>query len=307
MGGAAGGGLDMNMLPPGGPLEMQKTAVGMLMFSPRDTGVGIYLDKYGEYGRDELDLLKQVIREGDVVVDAGAQYGVTALGLAQVVGPQGTVYAFEPQRVLHQTLCSNFAMNSATNCHCKHEALGQQPGEAVVPALDQMTEGCHGCTALDASNYLGETVKMTSVDTLNLPKMRLLKVDVEGMELDVVRGAVKTINMFKPALYMRAHYNPEDNTCVPLASPRSCIQPVVKRVGIKQHGSLSKQCSSARFGSEAVHATSRSKHASASKHLGSVANACLVALQMRCRCMLGSEAVHSTSRSKCDPPSISRK
>ena len=119
MGGAAGGGLDMNMLPPGGPLEMQKTAVGMLMFSPRDTGVGIYLDKYGEYGRDELDLLKQVIREGDVVVDAGAQYGVTALGLAQVVGPQGTVYAFEPQRVLHQTLCSNFAMNGATNCHCK--------------------------------------------------------------------------------------------------------------------------------------------------------------------------------------------
>jgi len=213
MGGA--GGLDMNMLPPGGPNEMQKTFVGTLMFSPKDTGTGVHLDKYGEYGRDELELLKQVIREGDIVVDAGAQYGVTSLGLAQVVGPQGAVYAFEPQRVLHQILCSNFAMNSAANCHCKQEALGQQPGEAVVPAVDVNVEGCHGCSALDSSNYLGETVKMNSVDALNLPKMRLLKVDVEGMELDVVRGAVKTINMFKPALYMKAHYNPEDNTCVP--------------------------------------------------------------------------------------------
>ena len=200
------------MLPPGGPNEMQKTAVGTVMFSPKDTGVGVFLDKYGEYGRDELELLKQVIREGDIIVDAGAQYGVTALGLSKVVGPQGAVYAFEPQRALHQILCSNFAMNGAMHCHCKQEALGQQPGEAVVPEMDVASEGCHGCTKLDSANYLGETVKMTTVDALNLPKMRLLKVDVEGMELDVVRGAVKTINMFKPALYMRAHYNPADNT-----------------------------------------------------------------------------------------------
>jgi FkbM family methyltransferase len=208
---------------------MQKTFVGTLMFSPKDTGVGVYLDKYGEYGRDELELLKQVVRDGDVIVDAGAQYGITALGLAKVVGAQGSVFAFEPQRVLHQILCSNFAMNGALNCHCKHEALGQQAGEAVVPSVDVMSEGCHGCTALDASNYLGETVKMTSVDAMNLPKMRLLKVDVEGMELDVVRGAVKTINMFKPALYMRAHYNPADNTYVFLTSaliltcPHFCV------------------------------------------------------------------------------------
>jgi hypothetical protein len=37
--------------------------------------IGRSLDKYGEYGRDELELLKQVVREGDVIVDAGAMYG----------------------------------------------------------------------------------------------------------------------------------------------------------------------------------------------------------------------------------------
>ena len=85
--------------------------------------------------------------------------------------------------------------------------LALAPASLAQGGLDES-----GCTKLDSANYLGETVKMTTVDALNLPKMRLLKVDVEGMELDVVRGAVKTINMFKPALYMRAHYNPADNT-----------------------------------------------------------------------------------------------
>lgn len=50
---------------------------------------------------------------------------------------------------------------------------------------------------------------------MNLMKLRLLKADVEGMEIEVVKGAVKTINMFKPALYLRAHYTAEDNTLSP--------------------------------------------------------------------------------------------
>lgn len=194
---------------------MQKTFVGTMMFNPKDTFVGRSIDKYGEYARDELELLKQVVRAGDNVVDAGAMYGQTALGLAKVVGEQGAIYSFEPQRVLHQLLCSNFAMNGAFHCHCRNEALGAQEGETVVPPLDISKEGCHGCTKLDSSNYQGETVKMLTVDSLNLVKLRLIKADVEGMEIDVIKGAIKSINMFKPALYMRAHYTPEDNTLSP--------------------------------------------------------------------------------------------
>jgi FkbM family methyltransferase len=108
--------------------------------------------------------------------------------------------------------CSNFAMNAALNCHCRQEALGAQAGDVVVPPLDVTSEGCHGCTRLDPSNYQGEPAKMTTVDALNLPKLRLLKVDVEGMEGDVIKGAQRTIQAFKPALYIRTHYNPSDNT-----------------------------------------------------------------------------------------------
>jgi FkbM family methyltransferase len=194
---------------------MQKTSVGTMMFNPKDSTAGKSIDLYGEYMRDELELLKQVVRVGDYIVDAGAMYGGTALGLSKVVGDKGAVYSFEPQRVLHQILCSNFAMNGVFHAHCRHEALGASEGEVVVPALDVTKEGCHGCTTIDPTNYLGETVKMITVDSMNLLKLRLLKADVEGMELDIVKGAVKTINMFKPALYLRAHYTPEDNTLSP--------------------------------------------------------------------------------------------
>lgn len=50
----------------------------------RACSAGKSIDKYGEFCRDELELLKQVVRVGDVVVDAGAMYGQTALGLSKV-------------------------------------------------------------------------------------------------------------------------------------------------------------------------------------------------------------------------------
>ena len=53
----------------------------------------------------------QVLRAGDVVIDAGAGFGVSALAFAKVVGSTGAVHAFEAQRVLSQLVCSNAATN----------------------------------------------------------------------------------------------------------------------------------------------------------------------------------------------------
>jgi FkbM family methyltransferase len=152
---------------------MQKTSVGTMMFNPKDSTAGKSIDLYGEYMRDELELLKQVVRVGDYIVDAGAMYGGTALGLSKVVGDKGAVYSFEPQRVLHQILCSNFAMNGVFHAHCRHEALGASEGEVVVPALDVTKEGCHGCTTIDPTNYLGETVKMITVINQTRPTRKI--------------------------------------------------------------------------------------------------------------------------------------
>lgn len=118
---------------------------------------------YGEFNRDAHELLSQVLRGGDLVIDAGAGFGVSALVFSKVVGSSGTVYAFEAQRVLSQLVCSNAATNQvsglttqtttviavlatsvlvflkhvqATNIRCINKALGSSKGEIIVPELD---------------------------------------------------------------------------------------------------------------------------------------------------------------------------
>jgi len=189
-------------------LKQVDPKMGMLLFNALDKHSGKGLDNYGMWGHDEQELLGQILRAGDIAVDVGAQVGTLSLFLSRVVGSSGQVYAFEAQRLLHQQVCANMALNGVTNVHCIHKAVGNKAGEVTVPPLDVTAQGCHGCTAIDETNYLGETVELVTIDSLNLVKCRLLKVDVEGMELQVVQGAQRTITSFKPALFIRAHYDP---------------------------------------------------------------------------------------------------
>src|SRR5208282_3272360 len=78
---------------------------GYLLYNPLDEYIGKSLDLYGEFSEGEVGVYRQLVRPGDVVIDAGANNGVFTLVFARAVGPAGRVIAFEPQRVLFQTLC----------------------------------------------------------------------------------------------------------------------------------------------------------------------------------------------------------
>lgn len=186
--------------------------LGVVMYNALDTNVGKALDLYGEWGRDEQELLGQILRPGDITIDAGSHVGTMSLFLSRVVGPSGQVYAFEPQRQLHQLTCGNMALNGITNVFCERKAVSNKVGEIVVPAIDFDKEGCHGCTALDETNFLGESVPTLTIDSLNLVRCRLIKLDVEGMELQALEGARRTVQSYKPALFIRAQYDPTENT-----------------------------------------------------------------------------------------------
>jgi FkbM family methyltransferase len=103
--------------------------------------------------------------------------------------------------MVFQTLCANMALNSITNAYCYHVALGTQPGAINVPALDYGRANNFGGLSLDR-NMPGETVSVITLDSLQLPSCRLIKIDVEGMELSVLQGASETIDRHKPCLYV---------------------------------------------------------------------------------------------------------
>jgi len=181
--------------------RLARTRHGLMLYNRHDVYVGRSLDRYGEYSEGETDLFRQIVRPGQVVLEAGANIGAHTLALSKLVGETGAVYAFEPQRVLFQTLCANMALNSRTNVHCRCEALGEKPGWIFVPALDFDAE--NNFAGLGLGQYqAGEKTPVATVDALELPRCDLLKVDVEGMELSVLKGATETIEKSRPILYV---------------------------------------------------------------------------------------------------------
>jgi FkbM family methyltransferase len=174
---------------------------GQMLYNIHDMYIGRSLDLYGEYSEAEVELFRQVVQPGDVVVEVGANFGAHTVFLAQQVGVGGMVLAFEPQRIVFQSLCANLALNNLPNVFALQQAAGAESGSIKVPTLDYRRENNFGGLALGAFDA-GEDVPVVTIDSFNLQRCNFIKVDVEGMETDVLRGAARTIERFKPILYV---------------------------------------------------------------------------------------------------------
>lgn len=179
---------------------------GMMMVYRDDEYIGKQLAWYGEYIEAECRILRRLVPKGGVAVDVGANIGATAIPMAEAAGETGVVVAFEPQRLVHHLLCGNVALAGLRNVYCLHKAAGKEPGAVMVPDFHLDKPGNYGGLSLLDSKMFAEQkhdmcpVDMIRVDDLRLARCDLIKVDVEGMELDVLEGARRTIEGHMPAL-----------------------------------------------------------------------------------------------------------
>jgi FkbM family methyltransferase len=181
--------------------RLTQTRDGLMLYNRHDRYIGRSIDRYGEYAAEESELIRQVVRPGSTVVDAGANIGTHTLMLSRAVGPRGAVLAFEPQRIVFQTLCANLALNSVMNVNCRCAALGDAAGSITIPPIDYSVAENFGGVAL-GQVPTGETTAVVTLDGYNLSACHFIKIDVEGMEAAVIRGARKTIEKFRPILYV---------------------------------------------------------------------------------------------------------
>ncbi len=114
---------------------------GQMLYNIHDMYIGRSLDLYGEFSEGEIDLFRQVVRPGAVVLEIGANIGSHTIFLAAQVGAGGAVLAFEPQRVVFQTLCANLALGSHSNVYAFQQAVGAAAGSIVVPSIDYHQTG----------------------------------------------------------------------------------------------------------------------------------------------------------------------
>lgn len=175
------------------------TKYGKVIYSPDDIWLGRSLGIYGEYSELECGLFKRLIEPGNVAIDCGANIGYFTLQYSHLVGAEGYVYSYEPQRLMYYTLCGNVAVNGRENVCCLQMAAGAAPGMSHIKS--EPRDGMDNWGG-DKVGDEGELIAISTIDQLNLVRCDFIKADVEGMEADVVRGAASTIAKFRPFLYL---------------------------------------------------------------------------------------------------------
>jgi len=172
--------------------------------------LGLYLANVFEPG--VIAALKTLLRPGDVVIDVGANVGAHALRMAQWVGPAGRVYAFEPTAFGLHKLTTNLALNPslAPRLEVLHVGLTDQTQRALPEVLSaswSLTRPMAEIRPRDlgfGSSTAG--ARFVSLDAWvierNLTRIDAVKLDVDGYELRVLRGARETLKRFKPVIVM---------------------------------------------------------------------------------------------------------
>jgi FkbM family methyltransferase len=194
------------------------TAYGQMIVNRNDINQTTSLVKEGiSVDHDDIVLLRRILEllgTNHTVIDIGANFGTYSLGLNSVVGPKGVVHAFEPQRIIFNMLAGSVALNALSNVHCHNMALGGREGRIEIPQFDyarplnfgsiefgaEQREPLAQARKYNADNV--ETVPITTLDRLAFPQVALIKIDAEGMEMEVLDGAVDTIWRCRPVLYI---------------------------------------------------------------------------------------------------------
>jgi len=184
-----------------GNVRMVAGRHGHFLFNKNDLFIGRSLETYGEWSEPCIALLLKCLSLGDTVLDVGANIGTFTVPFAKEVGETGNVHGFEPQRSAYQFLCANLALNEIQNATVHNAGVGNSNGSIDVPVLDPGVPQNFGALSLSATSE-GDPVRLITVDSLMLEACRLIKIDVEGMEGNVLDGAANTIRRLQPLMFV---------------------------------------------------------------------------------------------------------
>lgn len=160
-----------------------------------------------------LDSRREHFGNGVMAIDGGANIGVHTIEWARHMYGWGEVMSFEAQETVFYALAGNIAINNCLNAHARMAALGKATGELSIPSADPFTPASFGSLELKqraATEYIGQdisykpeagtVVPMVTIDSLHLKRLDFFKLDVEGMELEVLHGALGTLRKHLPIL-----------------------------------------------------------------------------------------------------------
>ena len=173
-----------------GKLTLKACRYGWMLFS--GPYIGKCFDLYGQYSESQVAMMRTFLKPGSTVVDVGANIGDLTVPLARAVGETGRVYAIESHPTVFNVLCANLALNGLENV---------KPINAFVAASDDIETGSKhwGKFAYVSQKWAPQFM---SLDGLDLEACDLIKVDVDGKELEVLRSGEMQVEKHRPILYL---------------------------------------------------------------------------------------------------------
>lgn len=160
---------------------------------------GVYEHYIFDYIREKLNV------QGTTIIDVGANFGFHTLEFADLVGDEGKVYSFEPQRLVYYQLCGNVILNGRDNIYPYNVALSDEKNVLKMENLQYHSDEAIniGNAHLNACTHLAyNMVEVNTLDSFELDNVSVLKIDVQGYEPKVLDGAKETILKNKPIIFI---------------------------------------------------------------------------------------------------------
>jgi len=182
-----------------------------MFFRAQRRGFGKFIFAFREYYEPELVYLEKILPPGKVFVDVGANFGVYTLVASKLVGETGKVLAFEPSAESFAILRQNIELNHLSNVRAFRVALAQTRSQAWLnygwdPVCNWMSKDRDPLRGNE-----GEEVQTDTLDQLleenGVTRVDAIKIDVEGAEELVLRGAIRCLTAQSPIVIFE--FNPE--------------------------------------------------------------------------------------------------
>ncbi|MDR0843665.1 MAG: FkbM family methyltransferase [Tannerella sp.] len=165
----------------------------------------------GTHEPESLRMVSDLLREGDVFADIGANYGVYSMVGAYKVGSSGKVIAFEPQKAIIPILEQSIALNNFDNVTVRNTAIGKDNATLTLYQTSAINNG-QASLAWGDKDAPHETVSVYPLSKIledeNIKSVAGMKIDVEGAELQVLQGA-KLLFEKQPPKFVHIEIEPE--------------------------------------------------------------------------------------------------